>query len=103
MVIKNKVFIFAISFTVECNKVNKNVFIKLMQGVKKNRFREIYDSLPARQEVAPKTDWVNEIAKITKSHPTTVRAWIYGAQKPDALKTSIISKHLGIPEDELFN
>jgi hypothetical protein len=74
-----------------------------MQGIKKNRFREIYDSLPARQEVAPKTDWVNEIAKITKSHPTTVRAWIYGTQKPDALKTSIISKHLGIPEDELFN
>lgn len=84
-------------------KLIKNVFIKPMQGVKKNRFREIYDSLPARQEVAPKTDWVNKIAEITKSHPTTVRAWIYGTQKPDALKTSIISKHLGIPEDELFN
>lgn len=84
-------------------KLIKNVFIKPMQGVKKNRFREIYDSLPERTEIAPKTDWVNEIAKITKSHPTTVRAWLYGAQKPDALKTSIISKHLGIPEDELFN
>lgn len=84
-------------------KLIKNVFIKPMQGVKKNRFREIYDSLPERTEIAPKTDWVNEIAKITKSHPTTVRAWLYGAQKPDALKVSIISKHLGIPEDELFS
>ena len=84
-------------------KLIKSVFIEPMQGVKKNRLREIYDSLPERKEVAPKTEWVNEIAKITKSHPTTVRAWLYGAQKPDALKVSIISKHLGIPEDELFS
>lgn len=95
--------IFATSYTSKCDKYNKNVFNKRMEGIKKNRFRELYDSLPERSEVAPKTDFVNEIAKITMSHPTTVRAWLYGTQKPDALKVSIISKHLGIPEAELFS
>jgi len=60
-----------------------------MENVKKNKLREIYESLPARQVsmIAPKSDFINKIADLTKSHPTTVRAWIYGVLRPDALKT----------------
>lgn len=74
-----------------------------MENVKKNKIRELYDSLPERAVTAPKSDFVKKLAELTKSHPTTVRAWIYGTQKPDALKTSLIAKHLGVPEDELFS
>lgn len=78
-----------------------------MENVKKNKLREVYDALPAQERTvtvrAPKTEFVKELAELTKSHPTTVKAWIYGAQKPDALKTSLIAEKLGIPESELFN
>jgi len=65
-----------------------------MENKKKTRFRLFYDALPPKAEVAPKT--------LCKVHEVTVRCWIAGTQKPDALKTSIISKELGIPEQELF-
>ena len=69
---------------------------------KKTRFRKIYDSLPAKAPVAPKSAFVKEIAKLVKVSETTVRCWLAGVQKPDALKTQIISEHLGVPENELF-
>ena len=74
-----------------------------MENKKKSKFRQIYDLLPPKAEVAPKTAWVKEIAAICKVHETTVRCWLAGTQKPDALKTSIIAEHLGVPENELFN
>jgi len=74
-----------------------------METAKKSKLREMYDALPERATTAPKTEFVNELARITKSHPTTVRAWIYGAQTPDALKQDIVSQHLGIPAEVLFN
>ncbi|MGN1211348.1 MAG: XRE family transcriptional regulator [Candidatus Cryptobacteroides sp.] len=76
-----------------------------MVNKSKNKLREIYESLPSKEVSvrAPKTEFVNKLARLTKSHPTTVRAWIYGAQKPDALKVSIIAKELGVSEKELFN
>lgn len=69
----------------------------------KSTFRKIYDKLPAQKRVAPKTEWINRMAEITMVHPVTVRCWLAGTQKPDALKTSILAKELGVPEDELFN
>lgn len=74
-----------------------------MENKKKSKFRQIYDQLPPKAEVAPKTAWVKEIAAICKVHEVTVRCWLAGTQKPDALKTSIIAEHLGVPETELFN
>jgi len=71
--------------------------------VKKSRFREVYDSLPARSVQAPKQDFVQKIADVTMSHPNTVKAWIYGVQKPDPLKIKMISNELGIPVEELFD
>lgn len=64
--------------------------------------REMYDELPARQVEAPKTKFVNDLAELCKVHPKTVRCWIYGTQQPDALRKSMIAKHLGISENKLF-
>jgi len=41
--------------------------------------------------IAPKSDFINKIADLTKSHPTTVRACIYGTQKPDTLNLNLES------------
>lgn len=73
-----------------------------MEHSKKTRFRQIYDALPPKAPIAPKSAFVKEIAALVKVHETTVRCWIAGTQKPDALKTSIIAEHLGVPENELF-
>lgn len=73
-----------------------------MLKMAKSKFREIYDSLPARAGKAPKTVWIERLAKICMVSEQTVRCWVYGTQKPDALKLSIISKELGVPANELF-
>lgn len=77
-----------------------NLSVKIMA---KNRFREHYDALPPKAPKAPKSAFVDEIADLCKVHPATVRCWIYGTQKPDALRRSLIAKHLNIPENELFD
>lgn len=71
----------------------------------KSTFRKIYDELPACKVVktAPKSVWVKKMAEICMVHPTTVRCWLAGTQKPDALRISLLSKELGVPENELFN
>ena len=74
-----------------------------MEQKKKSKFRQIYDALPSKAPKAPKSAFVAEIAELVKVHEVTVRCWIAGTQKPDALKTSIIAKHLGVSENELFN
>lgn len=71
--------------------------------MKKCRFRKIYDQLPERKVKAPKSDFIREIAALCKVHPVTVRCWLAGTQKPDALRTSLIAAKLGVPENELFN
>lgn len=67
----------------------------------KSNFRKIYDALPAPQP-APKTAFVRRIAEICKVHETTVRCWLAGTQKPDALRISIIADELGVPSETLF-
>ena len=68
----------------------------------KSKFRQIYDGLPTRAAKAPKTAWVEHLAEICMVSEQTVRCWVYGTQKPDALRTSILSKELGVPASELF-
>lgn len=66
-------------------------------------FRGIYDSLPERRVVkAPKSAFVDRIAAITMKHPNTVRCWLAGTQKPDALSRAMIEKELKVPSSELF-
>lgn len=71
--------------------------------MKKSTFRKIYDALPPQKVVAPKSEWIRRMADICKVHPATVRCWLAGTQKPDALRISILAKELGVSENELFN
>jgi len=68
----------------------------------KSKFRQIYDALPQANVEAPKTVWVKRMAEICKVHTSTVRCWLAGTQTPDALKTSLLAKELGVKETELF-
>lgn len=74
-----------------------------MEQVKKNLFRQYYDALPPKAEVAPKTAFVREIADLCKVHQNTVRCWLAGTQRPDKLRISIIAKHLNMKEEEIFS
>ena len=66
-------------------------------------FIQIYKGLPERSAVkAPKTEFVEEIAALCMCSTKTVRMWIHGVQKPDALKQKMISDKLGVPADILF-
>ncbi len=71
--------------------------------MKKNAFRMHYDSLPSRAPVAPKTAFVREIAKLCYKSEKTVRCWLAGTQRPDKQDRVILSRHLNIPENELFD
>lgn len=66
-------------------------------------FRGIYDSLPERRAVkAPKSAFVDRIAAVTMKSTKTIRCWLSGVQKPDALSRAMIEKELGVPASELF-
>lgn len=66
-------------------------------------FIQIYKGLPERSAVkAPKTEFVEEIVALCMCSTKTVRMWIHGVQKPDALKQKMISDKLGVPADILF-
>lgn len=66
------------------------------------KFKEIYDALPKRTDKTPKMEFVENIARLCMVSNMTVRCWLSGVQKPDALRQSIISKELGVPAAELF-
>lgn len=85
---------------VEKSLYKSNLIIKKMG---KSTFRKIYDELPERKVTAPKSVWIKKIADLCMVHPTTVRCWLAGTQKPDALRISLLSKELGVAENELFN
>jgi hypothetical protein len=66
-------------------------------------FRQIYDNLPERSAVkAPKTRFVERIAALTKKSTKTVRCWLSGTQRPDALAMSVVEKELNVPSEYLF-
>lgn len=73
-----------------------------MENKRKSVFRKIYDALPEKAPVAPKTAWINKIADLVKVHPTTVRCWLAGTQRPDPLRTGMIADFLGVPPEDLF-
>lgn len=66
------------------------------------RFRAIYEALPKKAFLAPRKVWIAEMCELVKVHPTTVRCWLAGAQRPDPLRTAILAKHLGVKPEELF-
>lgn len=64
-------------------------------------FGGIYRALPTMPK-PPKQAFVEEIAELCMVSLQTVRMWIAGVQRPDALKQKLISEHLGVPADILF-
>ena len=66
-------------------------------------FTQMYKNLPERSSIkAPKTEFVEKVAKITKKSVKTVRCWIAGTQKPDALAQSVLEKEFKVPAKYLF-
>lgn len=49
-----------------------------------------------------RADFVKRIAEITLASPATVSRWISGEFKPSKIRREIISRELGITEEELF-
>lgn len=66
-------------------------------------FTQMYKNLPERSSIkSPKTEFVEKVAKITKKSVKTVRCWIAGTQKPDALTQSVLEKEFKVPAKYLF-
>jgi len=68
----------------------------------KMTFRGQYFILPDRSEDTPRSRFIKEIAALCLVSETTVRCWIAGEYKPDALKQSMISEKLGVSSKQLF-
>lgn len=62
-------------------------------------FKSIYEALSTQ---SPKGFFIKKIAKATLKSEGTVRMWLCGKQKPDALTKNQIEKELGISASELF-
>lgn len=67
----------------------------------KMTFRGHYFSLD-NDTVSPRTLFIREIAKLCMVSETTVRSWIAGEYRPDALKQTILAKKLNRKPEELF-
>ena len=65
-------------------------------------FREIYENIPVRQQVSERVKFIRKIADLTKKSDFTVRQWIAGRQRPDALTQTVIARHLKVQAEELF-
>ena len=75
----------------------------LTAGCQAKTFRQIYKELPSKGVITPpKKAFILRIAGLTKKSTQTVRCWLAGAQRPDALTRSIIEKELNIPSEILF-
>lgn len=66
-------------------------------------FSQMYKALPERSSVStPKSEFVKRAAALTKKSEKTIRCWIAGTQKPDALAQSILEKEYNVPATYLF-
>ncbi len=66
-------------------------------------FSEIYEKLPKRPSIpTERTKFIRKIADATKRSDQTVKMWLSGRQRPDALTQSVLAKLLKVPADELF-
>lgn len=66
-------------------------------------FTEIYERIPQRSaQPTERTRFIRRIADATKRSDQTVKMWLSGRQKPDALTQSVIAKLLKEPAANLF-
>lgn len=68
----------------------------------KMTFRGQYFSLPDKSETSPKAKFIKEMAELCLVKPVTVRCWLAGMYKPDAIKTKLIAEKLGTKPEILF-
>ncbi len=68
----------------------------------KMTFRGQYFVLPDKSEDTPRARFIKEMATLCLVSETTVRCWISGEYKPDALKQSLIAEKLGVSSELLF-
>ena len=92
--------------TTNIGKITYRIFqMKMSELTEKDypTFTQMYKNLPERSSIkAPKTEFVEKVAKITKKSVKTVRCWIAGTQKPDALAQSVLEKEFKVPAKYLF-
>ena len=63
-------------------------------------FKEFYTE--AKNNPTPGQVFVRDIAKLTCSNEITVRLWISGRQRPDALAQRVLAEHFRTTPDALF-
>lgn len=81
---------------------NKSQELNLIKKLSQMTFPDYYKQLPTRKVTAPKADFIRRIAKVCKRSEHTVRMWVAGTQRPDALAQSVIAKEMKMQEHELF-
>lgn len=67
----------------------------------KKTFKQLYDE--QKNKPTPAQEFIAEVAQITHKTEGTVKMWLCGQQKPDALAQSIIAEHFGVDVKYLFN
>lgn len=71
-------------------------------GLRPGRLRAAYDALPPVERTSPKRDFVEELMRLCMVSETTVRGWLAGTYRPDALRRRLLAERLDCGEDELF-
>lgn len=66
----------------------------------KKSFHELYSE--QKNKKTPAQEFISEVARITHRTETTVKMWLSGQQKPDALVCSIIAEHFSVEVSSLF-
>lgn len=64
-------------------------------------FLDLYNE--RKSKPTPAQEFVSEVAQITHRTESTVRMWLSGQQKPDALAQSIIAEHFNVSAETLFS
>lgn len=55
-----------------------------------------------RQRPTPAQEFIEEVARVTEKSTATVKQWLCGTYKPDALACKIIAKHFNVDPNYLF-
>lgn len=65
-------------------------------------FKQLYLIEKAKRQPTPAALFVRQMARLTRSSEATVRQWLSGCQRPDALAQEKLSNYFNIPETILF-
>lgn len=63
-----------------------------------------YEEVKKQQKgmVTPTQKFVNDVARVTKKSPHTVRMWLSGCIRPDKLAVETLAAHWGVDKNVLF-